>query len=284
VDNFSELMRHLHLQTRVFHRSTHCGQWEVDAEYERKAMFHLVAAGQCVLRMAGGEPDIMLRTGDAVLFTAPREHRLIAALDADDADATLLLCGYFEFDSPLSAVLLAALPAQLLLRHGPTMGGTSTGAPAALLTLIIAEAENDAPGAAALMDKLADALFMYALRHCVGNGSVQQGLLVALSDTYVGPALLAMHQQPQHPWSVAELAALGHLSRAAFARRFALAVGITPKDYLTRLRMQLAKTALVESGISVTDAAVTAGYATEAAFSRAFKRIHGHPPSESRVL
>jgi AraC family transcriptional activator of mtrCDE len=44
VDELSELMRHLRLQTRVFHQSTHCGQWTVDGEYERKAMFHLVAA------------------------------------------------------------------------------------------------------------------------------------------------------------------------------------------------------------------------------------------------
>ena len=283
MDNFSEVMRHLRLQTRVFHRSTHCGQWVVDAEYERKAMFHLVAAGQCVLRMDGDAAELILRTGDAVLFTAPREHRLIATLDAAAADATLLLCGYFEFDSPLAAVLLAALPAQLLLRHESAAGDAGSGAPAALLKLIIAEAENHEPGAAALMDKLADALFMYALRLCVGDGSVQLGLLGALSDTHVGPALLAMHQQPQHAWSVAELAALGHLSRAAFARRFAQSVGITPKDYLTRLRMQLAKSALAERGISVTEAAALAGYATEAAFSRAFKRIHGYPPSASRL-
>jgi len=284
VDDLSELMRHLRLQTRVFHRSTHCGQWVVDAEYERKAMFHLVAAGRCVLRIDGGTPDVILQTGDAVLFTSPRDHRLIATFDADDRDATLLLCGYFEFDSPLSAVLLASLPAQLLLRHDPTPIRAGSGAPAALLKLIIAEAATGEPGAAALMDKLADALFMYALRQCLGDGSVQQGLLAALSDPHLGPALQAMHHQPQHAWSVASLAAHGHLSRAAFARRFALSVGITPKDYLTRLRMQLAKSALAERGISVTEAAMMAGYATEAAFSRAFKRIHGSSPGASRTL
>ena len=88
MDNFSEVMRLLRLQTRVFHRSTHCGQWVVDAEYERKAMFHLVAAGQCVLRMDGDAAELILRTGDAVLFTAPREHRLIATLDAAAAMST----------------------------------------------------------------------------------------------------------------------------------------------------------------------------------------------------
>ena len=272
-------MRHLRLQTRVFHRSTHCGQWVVDAEYERKAMFHLVATGQCVLRMDGNAPDIPLQAGDAVLFTAPREHRLISTLDAGGTDATLLLCGYFEFDSPLAAVLLAALPDQLLLRQASVPGHNGSGAPAALLKLIIAEAENEAPGAVALMDKLADALFMYALRACLHDGSVQQGLVAALSDAYLGPALLAMHQRPAQPWTVDELAALGYLSRAAFARRFAESVGTSPMDYLTRLRMQLARTDMAERGLSVTEAAERAGYATEAAFSRAFKRIYGVPPS-----
>jgi AraC-type DNA-binding domain-containing proteins len=277
-------MRHLRLQTRVFHRSTHCGRWIIDAEYERKAMFHLVAQGRCVLRIGSAAADIALHAGDTVLFTAPCDHRLVSAADADEADSMLLLCGYFEFDSPLSAVLLASLPEYLLLRSSSTSDQPDAGTPSALLKLILAEAESQAPGAAALMDKLSDALFMYAVRQCLRDGSVQGGVLRGLSDPHVGPALLAMHHQPDQPWTVASLAGLGHLSRAAFARRFAQSVGSTPMDYLTRLRMQLAKSALAERGISVIEAAVMAGYATEAAFSRAFKRIYGCSPGASRTL
>ena len=284
MDDLSELMRHMRLQTRVFHRSTHCGQWVLEGEYERKAMFHLVAVGRCVLRTDDGAGDIVLQAGDAVLFTSPRDHRLISPLDANDSDASLLLCGYFEFDSPLSSVLLASLPAQLLLRHGPSRERKASGAPAALLQLIIAEAEVGGSGSAVLLDKLADALFMYAVRQCLADGTMQRGLLKALSDPYVGPVLTAMHQQPQQPWSVASLAARIHLSRAAFARRFAEAVGISPLAYLTQLRMQLAKVALAERGISVAAASVLTGYATEAAFSRAFKRIYGCPPGAVRSV
>ena len=282
MDDLSELMRHMRLQTRVFHHSTHCGQWVLEGEYERKAMFHLVAVGRCMLHIDDGADDIALQAGDAVLFTSPCDHRLISSIDATDSDATLLLCGYFEFDSPLSTVLLASLPAQLLLRHGASRERMATGAPAALLQLIVTEAEVDGPGSTVLMDKLADALFMYAVRQCLDDGTVQRGLLKALSDPYVGPVLTAMHQQPQQPWSVASLAAKIHLSRAAFARRFVEAVGISPLAYLTRLRMQLAKTALAERGISVAEASVLTGYATEAAFSRAFKRIYGCSPGAVR--
>lgn len=87
-----------------------------------------------------------------------------------------------------------------------------------------------------------------------------------------------MHQQPDQPWTVATLAECGHLSRAAFARRFSLAVGVSPLEYLTRVRMQLARAAITGRGATVSEAATLAGYATEAAFSRAFKRLHGYPP------
>ena len=111
---------------------------------------------------------------------------------------------------------------------------------------------------------------------------MQRGLLSALSNPYLGPALMAMHQQVQRAWSVAILAAHAHLSRAAFARRFVEAIGVTPMVYLTRLRMQLARSALAERGISVAEAAGMTGYATEASFIRAFKRTHGCSPGAPR--
>lgn len=269
-------MRHLHLQTRVFHRSTHCGRWAVDADYERKAMFHLVARGRCVLQTANADTE--LQAGDAVLFTSPCDHVLVSMPNAQVTDATLLLCGYFEFDSPLSAVLLESLPSSLLLRGPSQVGPGNQGTPASLLGLIVAEAESEAPGAAALMDKLSDALFMYAVRQCLTDGSIRRGLLQGLSDPHLGAALLAMHRHPEQPWTVAMLAEYGHLSRAAFARRFSGCVGVPPLDYLTRVRMQLARSAIAERGATVAEAAALAGYATEAAFSRAFKRMHGFPP------
>lgn len=282
MDKLSALMRHLRLQTRVFHQSAHCGQWVVDGEYERKAMFHLVASGRCVMRRGNAAGDVILQAGDAVLFSRPQEHCLIASLDDERDATTLLLCGYFEFESPLSGILLASLPAQLLLRGDSVADGGTKGAPAALLQLIIAEAESGGPGAVMLMDKLADALFMYALRQCLAAGTVKQGLLSAISDPHLGPALLAVHNDPQQTWTVATLADRGHLSRAAFARRFVRSVGATPMEYVTGLRMQQATSALVERGVSVAEAAAIAGYATDAAFSRAFKRIHGRPPGALR--
>lgn len=273
MDDLSLLMRHLHLETRVFHRSSHCGTWVLDGEYERKAMFHLVAAGECVMQIGSTQREVALAAGDTVMFARPADHRVISARYARDDATTLLLCGYFEFGSPLAEVLLASLPAQVVLR-----GNVNGGDAAALLTLIMREAVNEAPGAAALTDKLSDALFIHVLRHCLLHGQVRHGLLGALMDPQMGQALLAMHEKISSNWSVDKLARCAHMSRAAFARHFARAVGVAPMVYLTRLRMQAAHAALSNRRVTVAQASEIAGYATESAFSRAFKRVYGLSP------
>lgn len=277
MDNLSLLMQQLHLATRVFHRSTHCGTWVLDAEYERKAMFHLVAAGNCVMQIGRAHSEVALAAGDTVMFLRPAEHRVISVRDAEDNADTLLLCGYFEFGSPLAEVLLAALPAQVVM-HGDMSGGEV----ASLLTLIMDEASGDAPGAATVLDKLSDALFIHVLRHCLQHEQVPRGILGALADPKLSPPLLAMHRNIAADWSVGKLAGLAHMSRATFARNFVGTVGVAPMTYLTQLRMQSAHEALISERLTLAQASGVAGYATEAAFSRAFKRVYGFPPGALR--
>ena len=279
MDNLSLLMRQLHLETRVFHRSTHCGTWVLDAEYERKAMFHLVAAGNCVMQIGRAHREVSLSAGDTVMFLRPAEHRVISVRDARDDATTLLLCGYFEFGSPLAEVLLAALPAEVVMRGRDDTKGSEA---ASLLTLIMYEASGDAPGAAAVLDKLSDALFIQVLRHCLQHKQVPRGVLGALADPKLFPSLLAMHGDIAADWSVDKLARLAHMSRAAFARNFAGTVGVAPMTYLTQLRMHSAHEALVSERLTLAQASEIAGYATEAAFSRAFKRIYGFSPGTIR--
>ncbi len=278
MDDLSLLMRQLRLATRVFHRSTHCGAWVLDAEYERKAMFHLVAAGNCVMQIGRARKEVALAAGDTVMFARPAEHRVISVRDAGDEATTLLLCGYFEFGSPLAEVLLASLPAQVVMR-----GDANGGQTAALLMLIMQEASAAAPGTAAVLDKLSDALFVHVLRQCLQQGQVQRGVLGALVNARLSQPLLAMHRDAASNWSVAKLAQLAHMSRAAFARHFTGVVGMAPIAYLTRLRMQTAHEALVSRRVTVVQASEIAGYAMEAAFSRAFKRVYGVSPGSLRA-
>lgn len=216
--------------------------------------------------------------GDTVMFSRPADHRVISVRDAGEDSTTLLLCGYFEFASPLAAVLLASLPPQVVLRKS-----VDAGSAGALLGLILKEAASDAPGGIAVMDKLADALFIHVLRYCLLHGQVWHGVLGALADRQLTDALLAMQQDVAGGWTIAKLARCAHMSRATFARHFTSVVGMAPMTYLTRLRMQAAHEALMEHRVTVAQAAETAGYATDAAFSRAFKRAYGSSPGSVRA-
>jgi len=88
-----------------------------------------------------------------------------------------------------------------------------------------------------------------------------------------------MHQDPRHNWTVPELAQHACLSRSAFADRFSQTMGEPPLTYLTRHRMRLAAQQLGTSALPVSRVADLVGYASEAAFSQAFKREYGVPPS-----
>jgi len=71
-------------------------------------------------------------------------------------------------------------------------------------------------------------------------------------------------------------------SRSAFAEHFTKFVGTPPMQYLTSWRMQIAANQLLSTTDSVTAVANRIGYDSEAAFSRAFKKVVGAPPSEWR--
>jgi AraC-like DNA-binding protein len=81
---------------------------------------------------------------------------------------------------------------------------------------------------------------------------------------------------------VEELAAEAALSRSAFHERFAAVLGLPPMQYLTHWRLQEASRRLLESDDPVLEVALAAGYGSEAAFSRAFRRLTGSPPAQWR--
>ena len=72
------------------------------------------------------------------------------------------------------------------------------------------------------------------------------------------------------------------MSRSAFAARFTELVGEPVMSYVARWRMHVAVAALKEEGATVGELADRLGYRSEAAFSRAFKRVIGVAPGAVR--
>jgi AraC-like DNA-binding protein len=92
-----------------------------------------------------------------------------------------------------------------------------------------------------------------------------------------------MHGELDAPWTLESLAEVAGMSRTAFVDAFRAALGETPMKYLARYRLHVAGSWLRETSSTVLDVALRAGYRTEAAFVRAFKRELGTTPGATRV-
>lgn len=149
---------------------------------------------------------------------------------------------------------------------------------------ITREADATRPGSEAIVTRLADIVVVQVIRAWFANAEGQHGWLAALRDRQIGKALVALHREPTRDWSLAALASEVGMSRSALSARFSEFVGQSVMHYLTEWRMQLARDELVETGLTVAAVAEKYGYHSEAAFSRAFKRIFGIAPGRAHKL
>jgi AraC-like DNA-binding protein len=183
--------------------------------------------------------------------------------------------GAYEGHSAIGQRLLDSLPALVVLRHDEW--------PTPLVDMLSEEAGQDRDGQEAYLDRLLDLMLIGALRTWFDRDGGAPRWWRAGADNLVGPALRLMYHNPQHPWTVANLAAAVGSSRAAFARRFAETVGEPPIAFLTGWRLALAADLLRSGDDTVTAVAREVGYSTPFAFSSAFKRAYGVSPARYRT-
>jgi transcriptional regulator GlxA family with amidase domain len=193
---------------------------------------------------------------------------------------SVLVCGGFHFEDRATHPLLAALPSIIHLR-----GRSRSVASWVRMTLDFLRRESDAarPGADTVISRLADVLFIEALRaHLASPEAKASGLAVALRDPRIGHCLALVHRDPQLDWDVARLAHEAGMSRTAFAVRFRELVGESPLRYATRCRMSHAAALLCGSDAPIAQIAERVGYDSEVGFGRAFKRHTGSSPAAYR--
>lgn len=104
----------------------------------------------------------------------------------------------------------------------------------------------------------------------------------AASDPFLDRVVEAIHERPGEEWTVESLASVGAMSRSVFAERFRTAIGRSPADYVTEVRVDEAKR-MLEAGRSVSETSRALGYASDEGFSRAFRRRTGMTPSSWRA-
>jgi len=144
----------------------------------------------------------------------------------------------------------------------------------------LAESRAQSAGGECVLSRLSELMFIEVVRrHLQSMPPGGKGWLAGLRDPAIGRALGAMHDNPALPWTLDLLALRSGLSRSVLAERFNEIVGRPPMQYLTHWRMQLAAGLLISGGHKVTRVAHQVGYESEAAFSRAFKKVVGESPA-----
>jgi AraC-like DNA-binding protein len=278
---------------------TRGSDWGCAMERQDTAAFHVVAEGVCWLRTAG-QPPIQMLPGDSVLLLHGQQHSLTGTADGPAVPfseltaaytpgpdgvldlggagpAIRVICGKFRYNGDRPHPVLSALPAVI---HVP--GATADAELRSVVHLLAAEMRDDRPGARAVATRLTDVLFVQMLRVWMAQGEAGRSWLTALADPRIGTALSQLHDSPQNPWTVDDLAHGVSMSRPAFARHFKTLVGVSPLAYLSRLRIDTAARLLRETDEPVARIAGAVGYTSEFAFSRAFSRECGVAPGRYR--
>jgi len=270
---------------------------------QRVIEYHLVARGEC-WGHAVGQPPMRLREGDLFVLPQGDAHVLSSApgmrgtpdlskfarrstplplvyeMGGGGPERARLVCGFLGLDERPFNPLLSALPAVIHLT------GEESKAPSGWLVMLhniaVSESGRARPGTENVLARLSELMFVEAVRRYLATlPSAETGWLAGLRDPVVGRALAELHGQPRERWTVEGLARVVGVSRSVLAERFTALLGQPPMQYLALWRMQLASRVLAE-GATVAEVATTVGYESEAAFSRAFKKLVGQAPAAWR--
>jgi AraC-like DNA-binding protein len=299
---FADLLRSIRLRRSFYFLPELQAPWGFSIA-RKGAVFHIVVHGTCWLEVKG-VAAIQLSAGDFVVVPRGRAHLMrntratpvenffdLVKRSAPDkrgafsaggnGPVTRLVCGGMQFENGPMDPLLAVLPP---LIHVKGKEGEAAPWLRATVVHILEELNLQRPGAEAVVTRLADILFIQAVRSHFDedHAAAESGWLAAVRDPHIGPAVALLHEHPQELWTVASLAHRVALSRSVFATRFTQLVGEPPLRYLTRLRLNVATTRLRSSNDKLSAIAAAAGYESVAAFIKVFKRHFRMTPGEYR--
>ena len=306
VDALTDVLKTMRPSANTYFCSDFEAPWGMSVDASAGGMFHAVIEGECCLQIEGEAAPIHLEAGDIIAFPtggahwicdrpeSPRrlgrevveailggEHPFMHRSDNHTAApaSVLLMCGAFQFDSSLDHPFLRDLPCHILLK---TRENKQYAWLNALLNVLADESREVAPGSSLTVDKLTEVLFIQLMRAYMQLDSGNMPYMLALLDPQIGRALNLIHSEDKAYWTVKSLGEEVALSRTIFTDKFTRLVGIPPKSYLINWRMQKARALLETSKLTMFSIAESAGYSSEAAFSKAFKQFFDVSPGKVR--
>jgi AraC family transcriptional activator of mtrCDE len=306
VDTLSGLAPLLRVRPQLEQLCRFGAQWVSDhpSGSDRWAAFHFLVKGSCVIELSGKGRMIPLSAGDIAVLPHGDAHvvrgsttpagacgpfgirsRSLGAIDVktniEGDPETELICGRLCFEVARENLVLAALPEIIVVStsHNEISG--------ARLRMIMSTIHEELlvvdAGAEAIATDLASAMFVMVIRIHLNRDVGSGGLSGALAHPQIGRTVAAMLDDPARNWTLDELAACAHASRASLVRLFRRSAQQSPLAFLTGLRLELAQRKLSATTLPVATIADEVGYKSESAFSRAFHRRFGMRPGEVRA-
>jgi AraC-like DNA-binding protein len=311
-DTLSDVLRAVRLKGAIFFSIDGSAPWVVETPPSREIAhlimpgtehvieYHAVTKGGCFGGILGEKP-FRLEAGDVIVFPQGDAHVISSApgmrggpsvedvskhtrlpiainIAGGGDERAELICGFLGCDARPFNPLLSSLPRVIHAR------GTGPGdSILRLIELALMESTSPRSGTERVLASLSELLFVEVVRRYVDTLPPEQvGWFAGLRDPSVGRALQKIHERPTHDWSLDGLAKEVGVSRSVLAERFAELVGVPPIQYLGQWRIQLAASLLRSTTSSVAEIASAVGYSSEAALSKAFKRVVGVAPTPYR--
>jgi len=309
LDLLSDILSRLKLSGTLYFRTSFTSPWSIEVPaFEQVSRFHFAHRGRCLVRVGNQSQPVSLEQGDLIIITRGANHTLFCdpstehlAVQLDNViqssgftgegtlvygdpgthHETQLICGHFAFAKDAHHPLIDALPAYIHIQNYGETAGTWLEH---TLRVIGQEAGQDNMGSELIALKLSEIIYAQAIRNYLNSDGRNHKGLAGFTNPAITRILQAIHQSPEHPWTLEELARIGGLSRTSLANRFSEYMSMTPLTYITQWRMQIARQHLLDSNQPIIDIAEAVGYQSEAAFGRVFKKHFDIAPATYRRL
>ncbi len=300
MDVLADVLQTLRLSAHTYFCSEFAAPWGMAIDHGATGVFHAVIEGESWLTLAGDDAPLHLVAGDVVAFPTGGSHQIgdrdgrrrLPGVDvvtqvqaganpfAEGEFSVTLLCGSFTYDTAIDHPFLKELPCFIHIRGDEHQEKWLHP----FIEALAGESRRPRPGSQVLIDRLTEILFIQLMRCHMQQARGNVRYLAALMDPQMGVALSHIHGDDKARWTVERLADAVAMSRTTFTDKFTRAVGISPKSYMINWRMQKARDRLRAGREPMTTIAEAAGYASEAAFSRAYKQFFGVTPGASRLV
>ena len=297
-DALSDVLNTLQVEGQLYCITELTAPWAIKEIAANQIFFYVIERGGGWIKLKSREKPFALASGDLILIPHGDEHvisdnpktkpvEMSKILDdkspvehilkyGGGGNLTNFVCGSFHFNDETKNTLIASLPR---LVHITAHDHEISRWLEPMLRLLSFEVRNPQAGSSSIINRVTGIIFVQAIRVWIETqANEKSGWLAALKDEQLSQALNLLHQEASENWTVATIAAAVGMSRSPFAAKFSALVGEPPLTYLKRWRMNLALNYLQNTKSSVGEIAVKIGYASEAAFSKAFKGHFGNPP------